>query len=235
MIPIQIGIPADALPTDETSLQSQTIWRLNVDAEVPGVDFSAKFEVPVFRSALPETQPQTIAPRPVVSAPAERTIGERETAEGLDLDFPPFRARSVAVSTFVFTAFWIAAIVFVIHIRAPLLVPIVLSLFGLILVYLTLDLLFGSSLVRIGADGVTIQQRLLLFRSEQRLPGADISDVRLKIGMQSGSGAGQPYYNLEIVTRDGKSITAGKYLRSKREAEWLVSRIRERVAPATSS
>jgi hypothetical protein len=54
-IPIAIPIPADARETDERDASDRVIWRLAVTAEVPGIDYSATFEVPVFRTAESET------------------------------------------------------------------------------------------------------------------------------------------------------------------------------------
>lgn len=50
-IPIAIPIPADARETDERDASDRVIWRLGVTADVPGIDYSATFEVPVFRTA----------------------------------------------------------------------------------------------------------------------------------------------------------------------------------------
>jgi hypothetical protein len=50
MIPIEIAVPADAPPTDTSDSILQVFWRLNVDAVVPGVDYHAAFDIPVFRT-----------------------------------------------------------------------------------------------------------------------------------------------------------------------------------------
>jgi hypothetical protein len=49
-IPIAIPIPADAVATDGGNPFDRVLWRLVVRSEVPGVDFEAQFEVPVFRT-----------------------------------------------------------------------------------------------------------------------------------------------------------------------------------------
>jgi hypothetical protein len=51
-IPIQIAIPVDAPPSSDITF-TRTLWRLTVEAAVPGVDYSAVFEVPVVRPAVP--------------------------------------------------------------------------------------------------------------------------------------------------------------------------------------
>jgi hypothetical protein len=55
VIPVAIAIPRDAPPTDNRSLSDQVVWRLEVKSDVPGVDFAATFEVPVFLTPESET------------------------------------------------------------------------------------------------------------------------------------------------------------------------------------
>ncbi len=99
------------------------------------------------------------------------------------------------------------------HVKTPLVFPVVFGLFGLLLVYVTLDLLFG-----------------LVHRSTLTLPHSAVSDIRLNIGMQTTAGRSQPYYDIELVMSRGKNISAGKYIRNKREAEWIAARMRARLA-----
>jgi len=48
-IPVAVSLPADAPETDERDASNKVIWRLEVRAALPGVDFKGRFEVPVFR------------------------------------------------------------------------------------------------------------------------------------------------------------------------------------------
>lgn len=50
-IPVAVPLPADARETDERDSTDKVIWRLEVNAALPGVDFKGRFEVPVFRVA----------------------------------------------------------------------------------------------------------------------------------------------------------------------------------------
>lgn len=49
-IPVAVPLPADARETDERDSTDKVVWRLEVEAALPGVDFKARFEVPVFRA-----------------------------------------------------------------------------------------------------------------------------------------------------------------------------------------
>jgi hypothetical protein len=50
-IPVEFQIPFDCQPSDGRNSDDQTIWRLTASAAVPGIRYSATFEVPVFRTA----------------------------------------------------------------------------------------------------------------------------------------------------------------------------------------
>lgn len=50
-IPVAFAIPPEAEPTDERNLRDTIQWSLEARAAREGVDFYAKFEVPVFRTA----------------------------------------------------------------------------------------------------------------------------------------------------------------------------------------
>jgi hypothetical protein len=70
---------------------------------------------------------------------------------------------------------------------------------------------------------VSIASDYLAPGRERTISAADIADVTIKIGMQAGS---TPYYEVVIVRKDGKRVVAGRSLRDKREAEWLVGTLK---------
>lgn len=47
-VPFSFTVPPDALSSHEVMGEPPIIWRLHVTAEVPGVDYAAEFELPVF-------------------------------------------------------------------------------------------------------------------------------------------------------------------------------------------
>ena len=230
-LPVEFEIPADATPSSERSSSDMMVWKVNVDADLPGIDYSGTFEVPVFKSGGQAGAPvlHRTKPKKPLSPPDVETVRTRATPTGLELYFPPFRPRGVAIGTLIFTTIWIGAIVLMLKLGAPLIFPIFFGLFAFLLVLLLFDLFFGTSTVTIDGRRINIRRRVLLYRSEHDLPHEAVADVNLKIVMQSNGGRATPYYDIQVVTTSGKKITAGKYLRSKREAESLAARIRERL------
>mgnify|MGYP000492283956 CR=1 FL=1 len=61
-IPVAFAIPPEAEPTDDRHSSDMIQWHLEARAAREGVDFLAKFEVPVFRTAESET-PLTVEER----------------------------------------------------------------------------------------------------------------------------------------------------------------------------
>jgi hypothetical protein len=47
-IPVVFPIPSDCQPSNSQNDNDQTVWRLTASACVPGIDYNATFEVPVF-------------------------------------------------------------------------------------------------------------------------------------------------------------------------------------------
>lgn len=50
-VPVVFDLPPDLPPTEMLPEDDRVLWRLEVSAAMPGVDYAAQFEVPVFRRA----------------------------------------------------------------------------------------------------------------------------------------------------------------------------------------
>ncbi len=57
-IPIDVAVPADLPPTVMPPSDDRTLWRLTVSQELPGIDYHAVFEIPVFPKP-PASQPSS--------------------------------------------------------------------------------------------------------------------------------------------------------------------------------
>jgi hypothetical protein len=233
-VPVAFAIPADAAPCDAIRAGDGTLWRLDVSAEVPGVDYAARFEVPVFRTAASDQPPTAaelaVAAQSAVPAnyrqPAGSKIQVSTTRRGTEIYFPRARNLGMATGLTCFLAIWVAATWGAIALGAPLIFPLVFGAFGLLLVIVVLDQWLGVTRVTAGDGAVTVATGWLVPRRERTLRAGDIADVTIRIGSQSG---GTPYYDLAIVTPAGKRVGAGGGIRDKREAEWLAGVIRKAV------
>lgn len=232
---LSIPLPLDVPSTDMRNPNDATIWRLGVEADVPGIDYTATFELPVFATAAAHAAAPPPSTFRATSAPATRTIRERETTEGLVIEFPAFRLNSAAAAVFVFAVIFGGSGFFAGTVGAPFIFPLIFGLIGLILLYVAIDLFFGTSTMLVHRDGIRETRRLLFTRTLE-YPSTLIRDVRMKIGMQQTRVGGTPtaWYHLEIVRLNGKPKPIGRAIRDKREAEWLVTRIHKRLGLDTS-
>jgi hypothetical protein len=220
-IPVTIDVPHD-LPETEREGSAQTHWRLTVDAEVPGIDYSATFDVPVYRTEVTgQVRPERVhAPPPEPREPVDFVA--RQTVDGRELYFGRFRARGMAIGTLFLTLIWtvVTAVLFVVD--APFIFPIVFGFFNVLLFMVVLELFFGSTVLVLGRERVVVRHSL--FRTKETVLRRDeIASAAAKIAAQGG---GRPYYEIEVRTAGGKKISAAKYIRSKREAEWVAAQIR---------
>jgi hypothetical protein len=241
-IPIAFRLPADAQPCDSSNPNDRVLWRLKIAASVPGVDYASLFEVPVFRTAASDrplsdaedrlTHDQLV-PRNY-RQPAESRITVTANLRGVEIYFPAARNLGAATGGTVFTVLWIAVVWFLIQFKAPLLFPIVFGLFGLLLIYGTLQLWLGVSRVTVNTGAVAVASGYLSPGRERSLPAGEIADISTSIGMQAGS---TPYYDLAIVLKNGKKVIAGRSVRDKREAEWLAITMKKALglAPAQTT
>ena len=227
VIPIDIAIPADAEPTDTSDSANTRQWRLTVDTELPGIDYSATFPIPVFRTAAsdlgaPRTLQTPAAPPRVMSCRVE------QTPQGLRLHFPPFRAKSIAIARLLFGLLLAGAVVVMARAGAPLVFQIVAGLFALLLLWASLDPLFGSRMLLITPGEITIRKRILAWESETRIARDDIDAVELRIETQQMAGQLQPLYEVKLVVANRRRVSAAISIRSKREAEWVAAQLRRR-------
>ena len=229
-VPIAFALPSDAVPADPARGDDRTFWRLEVSAEVPGVDYVSRFEVPVFRtaaSALPRTQAeQAAAAAGTVRADYRQPAGSRiqvsRTRRGTEIYFPAARNPGAAAGLTAFTLIWAGATWATIAFGAPLLFPVVFGAFGLLLLFLVIDQWLGVARVTADQTGVTVARGWIVPGGERAVRAAEVAEVTTKIGSQAGRTV---YYDLVIVTAAGKRITLAGGMADKREAEWLAAAV----------
>jgi len=102
-------------------------------------------------------------------------------------------------------------------------------------VHAVLDVLLSTT-VRVERGRLSLANRILdaIGAGDTELRADQVRDIAVEIGLRSGTTV---YYDLAVTDGDGKKRLAGRTIASKREAEWLVARIKgalggaERLAP----
>lgn len=233
-IPVAFRLPADAVACDDSNANNRVLWRLQLSGEVPGVDYAAQFEVPVFRtpaSAQPlSVEEERITQDPLAGAtyqqPADSRIVVTSNRRGTEIAFPAARNPGAATSVTFFLMIWLIGIGLQLYFRAPLVFPIVTGLVGVLILISVLDLWLGVSRVVVDAGTLAWATGYLVPGRERTIHKSDIADVVTTIGMQAGTTV---YHDVAVVRKNGKKIKVGRSVRDKREAEWLAGTIKKAI------
>jgi len=223
-IPIYFKLPADQ-PESTTAMGDGIHWKLEASAKVPGPNYHATFEVPVYRV------PETPAPSDDPTAQYEMSLDEirqlihshirvNDLADGgREFIFPAARNPGFASGATTFLLIWTAVIVFLIWKHAPLIFPLVFGVIDLLMAAFTFDLWLRRSRVVATPAQVQIETAWLGIKKRRTLKVSEVASLATDVGATAGHTA---YYDLKIRTRDGQEFTAAKNLGSKPEADWLV-------------
>jgi hypothetical protein len=112
--------------------------------------------------------------------------------------------------------------VLIVRLNAPIIFPLVFGLFEALLVYIVLQLWFGTSTATVNRDRVRYRSGLFNAGQFREINSSQIAAVDAVIRSQQGGATGTPYYDIQLIQADGKKITVGQTVRDKDEAEWLV-------------
>lgn len=205
------------------------IWRIEATADLPGIDFSEKFEVPVF------TTEEAASDRPIEdplaehqdeldvgTAPTLRGIRIHETPSGVSIDFKPARHPVAIFGLLTFTLIWTGIMVALIKFGAPLLFPIVWGLFDLVLILGLITSIFHGVRIDASDGALTIRHRLIVPAVTRHAAAGTITAVEAAIGTRSGN---TQYYRIVVRTNEGKRYHAGGGLKEKRDATWIAERL----------
>ena len=229
-IPVAFQIPTDAVESTAVTQREGHLWRLDAEADVPGTNFREQFEVPVFGRVAADTAVNAGIDEPAAlrstapTAPSRLTIAVRRAGiGGTEFHFAAARNPNYARGVTAIFLFWSGVLAALLFFGAPLIVPLIWGACDLLILAGLLESWFASSRLTIAGNEAKTESSLLGFGRSRRVPLTDIARVEMPITMQAND---TPYYAIELILRDGRKITAGRGIRDKREAEWLVAEIR---------
>jgi hypothetical protein len=221
---VRFDIPADARPTHAVSGDAEIVWRLEATAALPGVDYSARFDVPVFAGAgtTPAASAPAFVPAAGATRPSRASVPVVATPSGgTTFWFGPARNAGAAASFTGFAAIFGAALWIQLRLGVPIF-PYVTGAVLLLILLVAAHLWTGTTRVVVDKGTVTTTRSLLGVPWTRRAQCADITDVTLAIGMSTGSRA---WYDLRLPRKGGPQLSAGGGV-GKREAEWLAAELK---------
>jgi len=226
-VPVRFAIPYDAGPESDAQASDPINWRLEVAAELPGVDFATHFTVPVFKTPDSDPQLEAAGSAPPLSEDAA-IVGElesmgivrRPTPEGgVSYVFRRARAKGAAIGLTVFTLMWCGFIWLMIGLGAPILFPIVFGFFALLMFAAMVDLWLKQTRVQVANGRLAFNRRLLGAGKTLLFSAAEIAKIKTSRGMQSGN---KLFYRIELRTRTGKKHTLASMITNQRLAKRLI-------------
>jgi hypothetical protein len=232
-IPVLFQISYDSLETNEENPDNKIIWRLDVKASVPGVDYSASFEVPVFRTQKSSKDfvldKKSISAYEVKQEPVE-VFNSAGILTGPSLTgamrfyFPMARNKGAGLFLTAFVLIWTIIVYFLFTKHAPVLFGIMFGALDILFLYWLMDLWFFRSKVEISEQSLSISKGIFTLGNPRQFEFSQIKDLEITNGMTFMN---KLYYQLVLVTTDGKKHLFGKGLNSRYLADTLAAEMKK--------
>ena len=208
-IPVYFKIPADQ-PECSVRGGETILWRLEANAKISGADFSATFDVPVFKVAgITITETDEADPTAALQMPVEEIRRDEHSQiqitdgpGGREFYFPAARNLGTAIGLTCFFLMWTGFTLATYLLFKDLIFEILFTVADVIIFICCVNLWFKSSRITIDSAGVTAVNRWLLFLRTRRFDAGDVARFDAKIGMTSGSKA---YHCIKLVTRTSEN------------------------------
>lgn len=231
-VPVLFAIPFDCPDSSPPDGSGRIAWQLEASARMPGVDYRAKFDVPVFKT--PDSRADfkldeqlaadfTSAPSREALFREARITTEPLASGGVRINFPAARRNlGSATAMLVVLVLWSGAIWLMLRHNAFLLFPIVFALFELLFLWIVLDLWLYSSTVEASQNGLVGRGGWLgMGRTWSFAP----DEIRTFTGEQNMSSGTSVWYDVAVVPRSGKKQIIAKRINSKLVQEALIDEL----------
>jgi hypothetical protein len=229
-VPFSFDLPPDAPSTDEVHMDDRLVWRLEVSAALPGPDYSARFELPVFHTGDDVALAEKVAKyrhaqieeltRRELPHDSQLTI-DMLPSGGTEFRIRPRREFGSIFSSIVFLIIWIGAIITMIKLGAPIGFPIFFALFAILIIAGIADAFFGRSAVVADRTGLTLRRTIFGKTWTTVIPAAEIT----KIDVTPSGSTSKPLYDIEVHRKGTTPRPVGCYLRAKDDAQIVVARM----------
>jgi hypothetical protein len=242
-IPVDFSPPANSPFTNHDNPNDQILWLLHAQADVPGVDYSADFEIPVFRSmaspamaSAPGTaagtdnfgfaaSPSAVSDSSEVSQPANTKAVVSMGSGGTEFYFPPFRNPGRALILLLVTVTWSAVVFALYKAPAPIFFFIVFGLSDLLIIAGFLHVTFGSARISVRSGEIFLRRGILGIGRTRRIPVSDVASIVPVVSMQQGGNSTNTLHAIRLRLKDGCKITLADEIASRQEARWVVLQI----------
>ena len=221
-IPVQFAIPPDCEPTDDSNRRDSILWRLEVRADVPGIDYLARFALPVFRT---DEKPDTdYWPTPATPSwnPPPNILIQPTRSGGEEIVVKPVTPFGDWLGYLFFIVLWYTALFFFSRFGIPIFVLVFFGAFGALVFLAAADLLLGRSVISADRQALTARRGWFGLGKTRTFPADTIEEIVARVGNTTGNLA---RYDVEMHLREGKPRRIAKHLRNRRDADGVAARL----------
>jgi len=233
----------DAALSDNSDSSDQLLWRIDCSADVPGVDFSTNFEVPVITGQADE-QTLLAAQRLVEQQTKQAKLTDEWKQTGAQLNhqsgypnylFAAGRNKGLSASLGSFGLLFAAIGAAIGHYGEAWFIGGVFVLFGLLMLWGTVYFLFNSSAFIVKPDRIQVTSGIL-FKKQRTYPVFSIQSIALKAGSRMGN---TQYWSIILKTSQqaannysgrkpskNRKVTLAADIPNRRAAQALIDKIK---------
>jgi hypothetical protein len=226
-VPFSFALPADAPSSDLSKRDDVVLWQLTVAAELPGIDYKATFELPVFTTAgdaaAHQAARQEAAARRELS-PASRAAVTPLPSGGIELRVGPHRDSGAVTTFLIFGTIWFGTIALLWRGGAPSFVGVFFALFGLLILGIAVDFFTGTSVVSADAAGLCARHAVLGMSRAKSIDANEVESIASKVAGHVGN---RPYFDVEARLKDHSARTLARYFVSRDDADAVAAKLWE--------
>ena len=233
-ITFRFDIP-ERLPQSERASSNYHLWLLQLDCELPGIDFNRSFTVPVFETDKPLYSsldvPYAKNSAPLKQAPAGK-VQITQTTNGMQFYYPWYRHLGPAIIMASTGTLFAVIGYFVGKESNDIVFPIAFGGIGGIVAIAGYYMMGNTLTTTVSSQGIQIIRNVFGLRFQRRADREEITKFERHIGSQMQSGAKYTvYYTIKAYTKDGRKITIADALAGSRLADFVEQKIRDALWP----
>jgi hypothetical protein len=232
-VPFSFALPADAPSSDLGNPGDLTLWQLTVTAELPGIDYKATFELPVFTTAgaaaAHQVMRQEAAARRELS-PASRAAVTPLPSGGIEVRVAPHRDVGAFFTFLFFAAIWFGTIALMWRGGAPPFFAVIFSIFGVLILAMAVDFFTGTSVVSADGAGLRARHAVLGMSRARSIDAADVESIASKVAGHVGN---RPYFDVEARLKDHSARTLARYFVSRDDADAVAAKLWEALTSSS--
>ncbi len=217
---VRFDVPENMQESQPDS-DSYYLWRLMVTADLPGVDFSRNYEIPVFATGeksrqVKQNTTETAASIEHKYQAIEALIDPLQVNGGIEWKQPIGRNIGMATGLFIFGSIFAGAGWFLV-IEKEMLMSVLFSGVGWLIVGCGLYTPLNSLWVRVDSTSLYRKRCILgIPVSTQEIERGQIKNLCVEQGVTSGKTV---YYNVFLETTQGKKLRIAEGFKGKSEAQ----------------